>query len=613
MLTIEGKVISRYFSLFTVYSLFLAGLLYAAGATSTTEVNWDPSKYIGIDEIRPGMKAYCLTCFSGTKIDKFEMDVLSVVRNFGPGKDAILVQGTDERFIRTGPVWGCSGSPVYIDGRLAGALSFAYTYSKDPLYGVTPIREMLRVGQGSYSQPGAAQQGYTFDFSRPIDLALVDKQIMTPQSSRRNSLMGVAALPCPLVTSGLPVQVAEQLNDVLGPLGFVVVSGVDGGRVVSADDDVQLAPGGCLAVPLVTGDITMEAVGTVTEVVGDKVYGFGHSFLGYGGVNLPMATGHIHTVVSSIARSVKLASAIEIVGALTRDESPAVYGRVGAKPHMFPLTITIDDYRCSDKQVYNCQLAHNRLLTPAFLRSTLASAGLRLGDLPPEHTIEYRASIGVEDAEPITFENVSSDTGLNEMIIESISPVAMLMNNPYRNVNVKSIDFDIRIVPKSAISHIWSVDLSDTKVKAGHNIDIEVVIESVLSGKKKYNCSLQIPQTLAPGKYELVVCGKTAYELFLRKAAPYRFVAQNLTGLFDALKYLLAIDRDKLYFLLSLPPGGVAIEKAELPDLPATKALVLQDTKRALKIQPYQHWLEKTIKTGAIVIDRESVNITVEE
>src|SRR4030042_2459082 len=198
------------------------------------------------------------------------------------------------------------------------------------------------------------------------------------------------------------------------------------------------------------------------------------------------------------------------------------------------------------------------------------------------------------------------------MIMEGISPVAMLMYNPYRNVNIKSVDLAVRISPKSIISHMWSVDGSDVTVKAGKNIGIEVVIESVLAGKKKYNCSLEIPQTLSPGKYELVICGKSAYEMFLRKAAPYRFVPQNLTGLMDALRHLLSIDSDKLYFLLAMPAGGVAIEKSELPDLPATKALLLQSDKRTLKIKQYQHWLEKTIKNGTDVIDSKSVHITVE-
>jgi hypothetical protein len=613
MLQIIVKVKSRNFPLFTFYSLFLAGLLCTAGTSNTIADTWDPAKYIGIDEIQPGMKAYCLTCYSGTKIEKFEMDVISIVRNYEPGRDSILVQGTDERFIHTGPVWGCSGSPVYIDGRLAGALATAYTYSKDPLYGITLIKDMLRVGKAVPPRPSAAQHGYVLNFSKPIDFARIHKQITTPQFSKPHTLNGMAALPCPLITSGLPAQVTEQLNASVEPFGLAVVSGAGGGMAANIDMDVQLAPGGCLAVPLVTGDISMEVIGTVTEVVGDKVYGFGHSFLGYGPVNLPMATGQVHTVVSSVVRSVKLASAIKIVGAFTRDESTAIFGQIGTKPHMFPLTITIDDYRDTEKHTYNCQVAHNRSLTPNLLNTTLAGVGLRLGDLPRDHMIEYDVAIGVEDAEPITFENVSTGLGLTEMIVETVSPVSMLLNNPYKKVDIQSIDFNVHIVPKSIVSHIWSVDLSNSKVKAGQNIDIAVVIESVLAGKKEYQCSFQIPKNLAPGKYELTICGGYGYELFLRKAVPYKFIPQNLAGLMEALRYLLSIERGKLYCVLALPPGGVAIEKAELPDLPPTKALILQNAKRTLRTQPYRHWLEKRLETGTVMTERKTISITVEK
>jgi hypothetical protein len=613
MLKITAKVKSLNLPLFTFYSLFLAGLLCAFGTSNAIAGDWNPAKYIGIDEIQPGMKAYCLTCYSGTKIEKFEMDVVSIIRNYEPGRDSVFVQGTDERFIHTGPVWGCSGSPVYIEGRLAGALATAYTYSKDPLYGITLIKDMLRVGKAAPARTSAAHHGYVLNFSEPIDFARIHKQITTPQFSKPRNLTGMAALPCPLITSGLPAQVTEQLNASVESFGLAVVSGAGGGMAANIDKDIQLAPGACLAVPLVSGDISMEAIGTVTEVVGDKVYGFGHSFLGYGPVNLPMATGQVHTVVSSIARSVKLASAIKIVGAFTRDESTAIIGRIGAKPHMFPLTITIDDYRDTEKRVYNCQIAHNRSLTPTLLNSTLAGVGARLGDLPPDHMIEYEVALAVEDAEPITFENVSTGLGLTEMIVETVSPVSMLMNNPYKKVDIQSIDFNVRIIPKSIVSHIWSVDLSNSKVKAGENIDIDVVIESVLAGKKKYQCSFQVPQTLSPGKYELIICGGYGYELFLRKAVPYRFIPQNLAGLVEALRYLLAIERDKLYCVLVLPPGGVAIEKAELPDLPPTKALILQNETRTLRTQPYQHWLEKSLETGTVISDRKSIRITVEK
>ena len=598
---------------------------------------WDPNKYISIDEVQPGMKAYCRTCYKGTEIEKFDLEVLSVVYNISPGRNVILVQGTDERFIHTGPVGGCSGSPVYIDGRLAGALAFAWFFSKDPLYGVTPIEEMLEVGQvgGSDSYRGkksvpskaegsmgqASQVGFVFDFSKPIDFAEIDKQIATPPLSKGNRLAGVSLLPCPLITSGLPVSVCEQLGAWVEPFGLMVVPGISGtaepqpssSQKGARGEVVQLEPGAVLTVPLVSGDILMFVLGTATEVIGDKVYAFGHSLLSYGHVDLPMATGQVYTVVSSMYRSFKLGSMNEIVGALTTDESTAVFGRIGAKARMIPLTIKVDRYNDSEIRVYNCQIVNNQILTPMILRSAVAGAALCLGDYPPENMIEYKVNIAVEDAETITFENVSTDVGLNEMIMESVGSVALLMNNPYKKADIKSLDFDIRVVPKSVVSHIWSADLSDSEVKAGDQIDIEVVVESFLAGKQRYQFSFKIPKDLTPGNYELIVCGSSGYMQFLQKAVPYKFIARSFPDLIEALNHTLQIKRDKLYCLLTLPPGGVAVEKAELPDLPATKALVLQNMKRTLRTQPYQHWLEKSLETSTVVIDEKVLSVTVEE
>ena len=124
---------------------------------------------------------------------------------------------------------------------------------------------------------------------------------------------------------------------------------------------------------------------------------------------------------------------------------------------------------------------------------------------------------------------------------------------------------------------------------------------------------MEIPEDLAPGKYELIVCGSQAYEQFLAKSVPHRFIATSMPELIEALNNALNIPRDRLYCLLVLPPSGVTLEKSELPDLPATKAMVLQDTKRALRIQPYQHWMEKSIKTGTVINGRKVVQITVEQ
>ncbi len=611
-------------------AVVLAGSVYTAGevglsgenraeAPNALEDIWDPAKYISLDEIKPGMEAYCLTEYGVAGIEKFGMEVVDVIRNINhssnPGsRDAILVKGTDERFIHTGPVAGCSGSPVYIDGRLAGALAFTWTYTKDPLYGATPIAEMLAVGLGGISEKRAGQGGLVFDYTVPIDFAEIDRQFRNSLVKASHGLRGTNHLPCPLITSGLPAEVCEQLSEAVEPFGFVVVAGAAStGADVDAGEKAQLVPGSYIAVPFVSGDISMSISGTVTEVIGDKVYAFGHFLLGYGQIDLPLATAKVHTVVSSIASSFKLASVTETVGALTIDEAAGVVGQLGLQAKTIRLTIRIDRYNDTEKRQYNCRLANNRMLSPFYLRMAVAGAASQLGDLPPEHMIEYQVDIGIKDAESVTFENVSSGMGLNEVVMECYSAIGLLMNNPYEEVDIESIDIDIRIIPRSIVSHIWSVDLSDSKVKAGQSIEIGVVLESVLAGKKQYQWSLEIPEDLVPGKYQLTVCGYRDYEQFLVKAVPHRFIPQSLPGLIEALNNSLQIDRDKLYCLLTLPSGGVIIEKAELPDLPATKVLLMQDAKRVLRIRPYSHWLERNLETGTIVIDKKVVQITVKK
>jgi len=248
-----------------------------------------------------------------------------------------------------------------------------------------------------------------------------------------------------------------------------------------------------------------------------------------------------------------------------------------------------------------------------YMRVAVAGAALYLGDFPPDHVVEYKVAIGIEGGRSVAFENISSGLGLADLIVDSMSSVVLLMNNPYEEVGIESLDFDIRITPRNIISHIWSAELSDSTVKAGETIDVGVVLESVLAGKKRYQCSLEVPEDLAPGKYELSVCGARDYEQFLFKSVPQRFLVNSFSDLVNALNDSLQIKKDKLYFLLTLPPGGVALEKAELPDLPATRVLVLQDSKRALRMLPYSHWLERTLEPGTLVIDKKVLRVTVEK
>ncbi len=577
---------------------------------------WDSQRYIRVDEIKPGMPAYCLTDYGEAGIEKFELKVVNVVagiRDLEPGRSSVLVMGVDERFKHTGLVAGCSGSPVYIDGRLAGALAWGYTFSKDPLYGVTPIEEMLEVGQtnGPSTSAGgsATSAAFAFDLSKPLDLAEIDKQLAARKLVRAASAGGATALPCPLVISGLPVETCQLLTGPFESMGFMAVPGP--GDTAPTAGETSLKPGGTLAIPLVTGDIKMSAVGTVTEVRGDHVYGFGHSLFGGGPTNLPMAGGKVYTVVSNLVSSFKMATCSEIVGAITCDQSGAVVGQIGEKPRMIPLTIRCERFNALEPCTFNCRVAYSQELTASLVRGAISVAAFRGGPFPPYHTVDYDATIDLSDGRSIHFANTSANAELGEAGIEVAGALALLMNNPFRVAEIKGLRFDVRVMPKNIASYIWSVEVANPKLKPGETIQAQVVVESFLKEKKRYQLEVEVPDNLPPGKYTLLFFGSREYENFLHKSVPFRYLATNYQTLVDSLNGVLNVNRTKLYCLLVLPPNGIALERAELPNLPGTKALILQSEKRAVAVQPYPRWIEKIVETGTVIADKEMVPITV--
>jgi hypothetical protein len=600
---------SEHFFLVTV--LLLTGLVFAWGtaAGAVRGSILDTERYIGLDEIEPGMQAYCLTVFTGTEVEKFDFEVVSVIHNFEPDRDAILVKGTDERFVHAGVVAGCSGSPVYIDGRIAGALAFGWSFSKDPLYGVTPIKEMLEVGTGS-SDLQKNRMRLSLDLSGPLDLARLEKQIISSLQQRRGLASSANLLPAPVIISGIGESANGEFNNLLGPLGLMTVAGLSGGSS-EEDEQAELVPGACLVVPLVDGDIKVAVVGTVTEVIDGQVYGFGHHFLGYGAIDLPMAVGKVHTVVANTQRSFKLVSPVKTVGSLNFDEAAAIRGTIGKAAEMIPMTIEVARYNDPEPKSYKCSVANNQLLTPLLLRASLYGAVLQRGNLPPEHTLRYRTIIELVDADTISYENISSNTGISELLTETMAPVALLMNNPFKPVKVKSIRCEVQELDEVLLAGIRSINLSDNTIEQGGQFSVTVFVESRRGPKKRYTFNLTVPEDLKPGEYDILITGGYGYYDFLTKAAQYRFIAENVDTLIEALNEILSIRRDRLYCMFVLGKSGIALEKAELPDLPLTKALVLTDAKRSLQAQPYRHWLEQSMQTPGVIIGAQKIKITV--
>ena len=568
----------------------------------------DEARYITVDEINPDMEAYCLTVYEGTTVEKFPLKVLSVIKNHQPNRDMILVIGTDERFLRTGAVKGCSGSPVYIDGRLAGALAMSFNNATEPLYLATPIEYMLKVGTAETNVDGSELTLVNSDFSKPLDFRHFDGQLSKVSArsaqSRPNSLL-------PLLTS-LPPEVCNDLSAQFQSLGFTAIAS---GITVASSETVSqryFEPGGIFTIPLCSGDISLSGVGTVTEVIDNKVYALGHHFLGYGSVDLPMAPGIVHTVVPTRTSSFKLASPGVTAGAIKFDEAMGVCGYIGEIPRTIPLRITVDRFNDPQTRIYNCQLVNNRVVTPSLLRSALVGACQMYGALPPEHTVRYTSIITPHGFGPVHFQNVSSGQDLGEFITQSVAPVGLLMNNPFKPTDISELEFRIQISPESTQANIWSVEISDSKVKSGQILDVHIVLQSYLSRKKQHRIKFRIPDDTPPGQYEIHIAGSNEYENFLRKTSPEKFIALDLPTLLQSIKQIVQIQNNKIYIMMLTPSSGLTILRQQLPFLPKTKALLLNDSKRTLPTLPYNYWQEKQVPTDWVVSGERTIKITVE-
>jgi len=595
-------------SLLTICTLFSQGACLAASQNET--------EYIPIDEIKPDMDAYCLTVLRGRKIEKFNFKVVDVIRNHRPSRDSILVIGIDQKFKDIGLVEGCSGSPVYINGRLAGALSAGWLYSKDPLYMVTPIKEMHRIA-GGRKQTVSGPATMSIDFTKPVTL---DAEILAAPAKATETKN--------YIVTSLSESACKSLAGYFEPFGLVPVAAASGNSKSDTDSSKpSFEPGSAIAVPLVSGDISMAAIGTVTEVLDDKILAFGHSFLGYGPVDLPMATARVHTVVSGMVSSFKLASAdSEITGAIYADEATGVAGLVGAKPKLIPFTIqtaraSYPDFSPSrnTKNLFNCKLAVNRFYTPLITRSAIIGAALTEGPLPMDHTVKHSVKLTVRDPDDpsllkeFAFENITSQDSVGAAALQTASLVALLMNNPYKNIEIASLDCKIQTAPENSIAYIETANLSRNKVKAGESIDVFVELAEHMSKKSQYNLEFLIPEDTQPGTYEIIIAGVDEYEQFFRKNSPHKFRHKDMDTLLEALDTVLKIRTDRLYLLSELSPGGITIQNAELADLPKTKAVLLKDNKRTMVTRPYHHYIEKSIPVGKIILNKKVMEITVEK
>src|SRR6266403_1337730 len=334
-------------------ALIISVLPLAASAQS--------NETLPLDQVRPGMQGYAYTIFAGDQVEKFDLEVIGVMPNFlGPRQSIILVQLKGPKVERTGVVAGMSGSPVYLNGKLAGALSLKLgIFTKDPIAGVTPIEDVVRPP----AQVSAQQ------FPLPLDTSAVQRNASTFSLPTGSSL---APIETPLVFSGFQSATLQQFAPQIQAYGFVAAQG---GTAAARPEDAHLVPGDMAGMVLVQGDASINSACTVTAVQADRVFLCGHPFLNLGDVQLPMARSRVLTTLSSDLASTKIVNVGGSIGTITGDHLTAVTGKLGAPPAMVPLDLTLvaTEAGSPKQKTLHFELVNHPKLTPLLVAITTFS------------------------------------------------------------------------------------------------------------------------------------------------------------------------------------------------------------------------------------------------
>jgi hypothetical protein len=585
-----------------IYIIFTA-ILWAAEPAAT----WDSARYIRINEIKTDMPAYCLTVIKGDNIDKLDLKILSIIKNIHPGKDAILVVSTDERIKNAGAIHGCSGSPVYIDGRMAGAMSAGWEGSLEPVYLVTPIEDMLPIGQGAAEltqNNTSAKSNCYVEADSVLNLDSVTRLAMEDIQNSRKSL---EALP---LSTNLSLQACKALEPILATTGLVPIQS---GATTGTSSSTTMAPGGVLVLPVCSGDINMAVSGTVTEVVGSKVYGFGHAFTGIGAIELPMSSGIVHSIIATHSTSFKLSGAGPILGTLCFDHNDGVVGVIGRMPELIDLEIKINRFDDPQQRVYRCKIAKDRQLTPVILRSTIIGAALNQGDLPPEHNIRYRCEIQFAGGRQLRFENFSSGESVQAPALNTFALAASLMNNPFQSMPPKKVSMEIDIMAGSRIASLLEVRLSKTIIKPGETVTVYAKVKKFRSESSELSVDFHIPSDCPQGRYSLQFFGVDGYQNFLMKNAQQRFIVTDAQSLLNGLGMVLNIPADRVYVCMSTAPSGISIRNAPLANLPQSKTALLADSKRIQPVAPFQNFIETSVAADFMLNGMAAVDVMIEK
>ncbi len=533
-------------------ALALAALCVAAEAATIT---------MPLSQVKPGMMGRGKSVFQGRVIEDFDVEILGVLENSSPKRSVILARLKGRGLESTGIIAGMSGSPVYIDGKLIGAVAYGFSFSKEAIAGITPIEEMLAVAKAPEdARPGVAAPVVIREGDSQEELSRAYLKMLASRTGESRSGLTFAPLELPLV--------------VCGPLGFLAVRGGTDGQAKTPDAPAEpsLREGDAVAVQLIGGDLDMSAVGTATYVDGPKVLAFGHPVYNLGSVDYAMTRAGVITVMPSLESSFKLASAGPVIGRFSQDRTAGAAGDVGVMPHLIPLNIGLQTGPAS-RQDFKLKLVADKFLTPALINmavSSLVTGEERsYGDISLDFSADVfldkgGLSVHLEDLFSGSYDNPPvSLSGLLAAVVH------YLMNNEFKDVGIFRIDLTVRAIEESRTASLEKVLLDKYEVSPGETIQLKAFYRTQNEESRMEEVTVLAPALPAASEFQILVGDAASMQQVER--AQYRiqeFVPRSLDQLVRLLSNLRKNNR--IYFRLMASKPGLFLKGEELPNLPPT-------------------------------------------
>ncbi|MCC6747613.1 MAG: hypothetical protein IT371_08150 [Deltaproteobacteria bacterium] len=584
----------------------IGSLALLVGVLATPAAAQQGPATLSVEQIQPGQKGYGLTVFSGFKIERFSVEVVDVLKNFLPKQDVILIRCDHPRLRITGIQGGMSGSPIYINGKLIGALAYGWRFSKEPIAGVTPIKDMLELVKWKTrgpSSPALVQARPRPGESRALaELTKQEGWWRTPVFSRQTYPEGgLAPVSVPLAAAGFSTEALADLKAALGPLGFEPMQGGGTGRAEGPD---KLAPGSAVGVQLVSGDLSLTGTGTVTWVGGNKVLAFGHNMFNAGEIYLPAVTAKINHTVASLSRSFKLASPARPVGTLVHDRQPGIMVDTGRRLPTVPMKVTLRDE--ASTRVFNAQLASHRLLTPSLAVSVVNSALTQAMSEVSHSTFQVTTTLVIKGQAPVKIvEHRYASAGVRRMgifFVDGLRALSMIQNNDFGPVEFERIEVDINVRYGAHVVDITELSLSSTTVEPGSRVNVTVKFRPYGGHEFTQTYPLEIHPSLAGSVLQLEVAGGGL-------VYPERAPAQNLKQYLKQLQE--SYPAQAVVLSLYTPAQGLKLGGQVLRDLPQSVMDALHTASRIRSEQTYQPVQRQIFGTARLVGGRQRIRIRV--